>query len=230
MPRGRRLSLRRTSASIWRVVEAQHVISTMRLVDNNLVDQATLEELIETNKPKIPDEARGLHWLLFTPFRYRPRQGGTRFRGPLDPGVFYGAYQRRTACAEAGYWRWRFVQDSAGLTKLDAQPMSLFKAEVQARALDLTRSPYVAQRRKWKDPVKYTQTQELARKARAAGAEAIVYESVRDPEGGLCMAVLAPKAFLPGQVPQPETWYLTVGENGVTWTRSRDEAFGFLFL
>ena len=227
MPRAHPLDLRRKQAAIWRAVEAQHLISTMRLVDNDLEDQKALENLIEGAKPQLPSETRGLHWLLSTPFRYRPRPGGSRFRGPGDPGVFYAAFERRTACAESGYWRWRFVQDSSGLSKLDAQPMSLFQARVRTQAADLTRAPHVAQRAKWTDPINYAHTQAFARQARTAGAGAIVYESVRDPERGRCMAVLSPQAFISGQSPATETWYLTVGSTGTTWTRTKEEAFGF---
>jgi hypothetical protein len=229
MPRAHPLRLRRRQAAIWRAVEAQHVVSTMRLVDNDLEDQKALENLIEAAKPQIPPEARELHWLLFTPFRYPPRPGGSRFRGPGDPGVFYGAYERRTACAESGYWRWKFVQDSAGLSKLDALPMSVFQAHVRTQAADLTLAPYVAQRGTWMDPINYASTQAFARAARMVGAGAIVYESVRDPEHGRCMAVLRPQAFLPGQSPQAETWYLTVGPTGSTWTRTKEDAFSFSF-
>ena len=58
--------------------------------------------------------ARALDYLLFTPFRYAPPPGGSRFRGETDPGVLYCADEVRTACAELGYWRWRHLLDSAG--------------------------------------------------------------------------------------------------------------------
>ena len=99
---------------LWRAVEAQHLVSTMRLVDNKLDDQMLLEQLIETAKPPLPPGTEGLHWLLAAPFRYLPTHSGSRFRGLHDPGVFYGARTAQTACAECGYWRWRFVRDSAG--------------------------------------------------------------------------------------------------------------------
>ena len=67
-----------------------------------------------TRKPPVPAGARTLHYLLFTPFRYPPPPGGSRFRGPNDPGVFYGADEVRTACAELGYWRWRHLLRLAG--------------------------------------------------------------------------------------------------------------------
>src|SRR5690606_34600079 len=55
----------------WRGVEAQHVVSTMRLVDHP-DEQALLEQLLDDSKPALPRAARGLHYLLSTPFRYAP--------------------------------------------------------------------------------------------------------------------------------------------------------------
>ena len=52
----------------WRVVEAQHRISTNRLADG-LADQARLEMLADAVKPDLPPETRGLHYLLASPFR-----------------------------------------------------------------------------------------------------------------------------------------------------------------
>ena len=86
---------------VWRAVEAQHVAATMALVDS-LEEQQALERILDDTKPPVPPAARKLHWLLFTPFRYPPPPGGSRFRGPNDPGVFYGADEIRTACAELG--------------------------------------------------------------------------------------------------------------------------------
>ena len=56
---------------LWRGVEAQHRVATMRLVDD-LQEQALLEQLLEDSKPTLPAEAKGSHYLLFTPFRYAP--------------------------------------------------------------------------------------------------------------------------------------------------------------
>lgn len=216
-------------ARVWRAVEAQHKIATMRLVDNNLADQAVLEKILEESKPPIPEEARGKHWLIFTPFRYPPPAPGSRFRAPHDPGVFYAAFERHTACAEIGYWRWRFVQDSEGLTQLEAKPMSLFAADVKtAAAIDLRNPPHSRKRKIWTDPDSYAETQALARKAREEKVEAIVYESVRDPEHGGAVAVLSPKP-LSGPAGNPESWFLTVTENRVIWQREPGDSFEFGF-
>ena len=173
---------------VWRAVESQHVISTMRLVGNNPADQKVLEEILEAAKPPIPVAARHLHWLLATPFRYAPRIGGSRFRARGEPGVFYGAVAARTACAEAGFWKWRFVRDSAGLRGLDAHSMTLYPARVRARGWDLTRPPWVARRVHWVSAVDYAPTQALAAQARTGEVPVIVYESVRDPQRGTCVA------------------------------------------
>ena len=102
------------AADLWRAVEAQHIVSTLRLVDT-LDEQRVLEDILESTKPAVPAAAAKLDYLLFTPFRY-PSPVASRFRALGDPGVFYGAESVRTACAELGYWRWRFLTDSAGLT------------------------------------------------------------------------------------------------------------------
>ena len=70
--------------TLWRVVEAQHTASTMRLTDS-LEEQALLEAVLEESKPALPEAVRRLHYLLATPYRYRPHVG-SRFRVALEPG------------------------------------------------------------------------------------------------------------------------------------------------
>lgn len=53
----------------WRCVEAQHVVSTLQLVDT-LEEQHLLEDILEDTKPLVPPECEGLHYLYMTPFRY----------------------------------------------------------------------------------------------------------------------------------------------------------------
>ncbi|MDQ5960340.1 MAG: hypothetical protein QG592_1423 [Pseudomonadota bacterium] len=180
----------------WRAVEAQHKVATMGLVHGNVGAQAVLEDILEGIKPVLPPEVKGLHWLLATPFRYWPLPGGSRFRRREDPGVFYGAEERETACAEAGYWRLKFWNES---TFLSQQPKSIpvtlfeFHAATQ-RALDLSRPPLVEDRTLWMLPDDYTSTQALADNARQSSAEVLRYESVRRLNGR-CLAILSPVAF-----------------------------------
>ena len=90
--------------------------------------------------------AAHLHWLLFTPFRYPPPPGGSRFRGPNDPGVFYGADEIRTACAELGYWRWRHLQDSPALAAMPAKPQTVFQVKIESRCRRLRAKPFARDR------------------------------------------------------------------------------------
>jgi hypothetical protein len=219
----------------WRAVEAQHQVASMLLVAGNLADQAVLEQVLEEAKPPLPDGLAGLHWLLATPFRYRPPAGGSRFRGPHDPGVFYGAEERQTACAEAGYWRLRFWRESAGLSGRRASlEITLFEFHgVAARALDLTRPPLLADRHLWRHPDDYGATQELAARARAAGVELLRYESARN-ETGTCVTLLSPSVFRAAREPfrhHQQTWHLLLAPpHDVVWQRHLDrESFRFRF-
>ena len=211
----------------WRVVEAQHVASTMKLVDG-LAEQGILEELVEASKPEVPVAAAVLHYLVQAPFRYPPPRHGSRFRGPDDPGVFYGAETPRTACAELGYWRWRFVADAKDLRELPPVPHTLFRVEVGGRAIDLRKRPFAEEETVWRDRFDYARTQGFAAVAREAGIEAIVYASVRDPEQGWCVAVLTPNALtLPPKETGGQTWWLTVHPAGVVWYRQGGECHSF---
>ena len=70
----------KSSSTCWRAVKAQNRVSTMKLTDTT-EEQERLESLIENSKPKIPEECRHLHFLLFTPFRYgAPYPKGSRLR------------------------------------------------------------------------------------------------------------------------------------------------------
>src|SRR3984893_16946092 len=110
----------------WRAVEAQHRVATMSLVDS-LAEQAQLEALLDTSKPPVPAAALGLHWLLFTPFRYPTSKYGSRVRRPYEAGVFSPGYEHLTGSAELGYWRWRFLTESPALGMIDTLPQTLFQ-------------------------------------------------------------------------------------------------------
>ncbi|MET0204181.1 MAG: RES family NAD+ phosphorylase [Casimicrobiaceae bacterium] len=214
---------------LWRAVEAQHVASTMALVDS-LDEQQALERILDDAKPPVPAGARKLHWLLFTPFRYPPPPGGSRFRGPNDPGVFYGADEVRTACAELGYWRWRHLGESPALMAMPVKPQTVFRAQLATAAVDLRRPPFDAARGQWTTRDDYAPCQALARAAREGGVGAIRYESVRDPQHAACGAVFAPQAFARASPQEQQTWMLSVTRERVVWQRTgvaREQAFEF---
>ena len=202
---------RNLSAKPWRIVEAQHRVPTMRLVDT-LDEQRVLEDLLDASKPPLPADAAKLHYLLATPFRYpAPPPVGSRFRGIGDAGVWYGADVVETALAEVAYWRLRFLADSPATPDLLPVPHTAFRASVAGSAIVLSQPPFDRQRRQWEDSASYDATQALARIARQAGIALIRYRSVRDPGHRAALAVLTPKAFRKTAPLEQHTWLIKVG-------------------
>ena len=207
----------RSTRRLWRAVEAQHVASTLRLVAN-VEEQLILERLLERSKPAMPADAADLHYLLATPFRYTSPIG-SRFRAPADSGVWYGAERERTARAELGFWRWRFLMDSEGLESLGPSPQTLFRAAIVGRMVDLTEPPFDRARADWTHPADYAPAQRFARLAREARIDAIRYESVRDPQHAGAVAVLRPSCFKPRRPLEQCVWFLTVRREAAIWQR-----------
>jgi hypothetical protein len=207
---------RRLSGSCWRAVEAQHRVSTMKLVDT-LDEQAVLEDLIEGTKPLVPADCRQLHYLLFTPFRYEaPYPAGSRFRrAGFTPGVFYASATVHTAVAEMAFHRLLFYADSPGTPwPRDAGEYTVFSTSYASRAaLDLTAPPLDRDRAAWTHHHDYSACQALADTARAAGLEMLRYESVRDP-GAANVALLACRVFSSRSPKARQTWRLYLSASG----------------
>jgi hypothetical protein len=209
-------------------VEAQHVVSTMRLVATP-EEQRRLELLLDQAKPGVAKPLDKLHFLLAAPFRYRPWPPGSRFRAPDDGGVFYGAVEIRTACAEMAWWRWKgFLLDAPALEELPPVAFTLFPVSVADRAaVDLREPPFVGDRATWTHPADYSGTQAFGRVARDADIGILLYESVRDPQHAANVAVLQPRAFRKFQPTRQQTWTLLVNRTRANWIRSDTVAFSF---
>ena len=223
-PRAVASESRRSQRRLWRAVEAQHIASTLRLVAN-IQEQLLLEGLLDRSKPPLPSDAGDLHYLLATPFRYSSPIG-SRFRLPAEWGIWYGAEAQRTACAELGFWRWRFLIDSDGLETLGPSPQTVFRAGIDGQLVDLTQSPFKRARAEWTHSSNYGPAQAFARVAHAAKIDAIRYESVRDPEHGAAVAVLQPSCFKPRKPLEQHTSFLKVRRGVVIWQRE-GETFEF---
>ena len=189
----------------------------MRLVDS-LEEQAQLELILEASKPAMPPGTEKLHYLLATPFRYRPH-AGSRFRAPFDAGVWYGAEALRTALAEKSYWRLRFLLDSPQTPDLGPVPHTAFSASIRGTAIDLTQRPLVRDRATWTHRTDYAPTQALAAAAREAKIQMIRYESVRDPMHEACVAVLTPAALLRRPPRHEQTWFIAAARSRVRCAR-----------
>lgn len=189
----------------------------MRLVDT-AAEQEVLERMIEGSKPPVPEEAQRLDYLLNTPFRYVSPHA-SRFRPAGQPGVWYGAERIETACAEVGYWRWRFLMESDGLRdRRVVVEFTLFEARVEGRALDLTIEPWTSTAALWADPRDCSACHELAQAARDCGIRWVRYLSVRDPAHAPCGAVFDARAL---SLPRPtsrQTWAARVQHDRVVFS------------
>lgn len=205
----------------WRGVEAQHVVSTMRLVDS-VEEQDVLEDLLERSKPPLPPMKAPKNYLLSTPFRYRP-QHPSRFRRAGTLGLWYGAEALYAACAEVAYWRHRFILDSTGLAKTQLlTEHSFFQTKVDGTAIDLMNPPWDAARAAWTHGSDYSATQALAEAARDRGIQWICYESVRAP-GHRCAAVLDVEALeMVAQGTTQQTWHCKATRESVMMVHESD--------
>jgi hypothetical protein len=209
---------RRLDGSCWRLVEAQHRVSTLKLTDT-LAEQSLLEELIEDTKPAIPPECRHLDFLLATPFRYGAEYPkGSRFRrAGRTLGVYYAAENPATAVAEMAFYRLLFFAESPGTPwPSDAAEYTAFSARVSTnRLLDLTQKPLSADEAVWTDLKDYDGCQSFAEAARAVDADTIRYQSVRDPTKGSNLAILMCHAFARPTPSERQTWRMRLSASGV---------------
>lgn len=215
-----------------RVVEAQHVVGTRRLVDSAL-EQELLEEMIERVKPRAPDDGRRprLHYLLAAPFRYPPLRHGSRFGTRGERGIFYGSLGTQAAMAEVAYYRLVFLEGtSADLPPLHVSLTSFRVPLRSSSAVDLTKPPFAAHEEQIASPVSYLESQALGAEMRAAGIEIFVYRSARDREGGQNVGVFSPGAIAAVRPRRLETWLCVATRETVEIARKdffRDEVFAF---
>jgi hypothetical protein len=208
--------IRRLAGRCWRVVESQHVVSTMALVDT-LEEQALLEQVLDESKPAVPEECRDLHYLQFTPFRYgAPYPRGSRFRrAGITPGVYYASIDVATAIAEMAFWRLLFYAESPDTPwPSNAGEYTAFSVRFSSsKGLDLTRAPLNKDAEKWRQPVDYSECQALADAAREAGVNVLRYQSARS--AGENVALLSCAAFASKKPNDQQRWRIHLGATGV---------------
>ena len=210
--------IRPLRASPWRVVEAQHQVSTRKLVDS-AEEQSLLEEMIDSVKP--PDVTRGkLHYLLFTPFRYPPLPHGSRFGRRNERGLWYGSTDLRTAFAEVSYYRLLFLEGTRAELGTVTTALTAFTADMRtSRGIDLAMPPFDAFRRDIASPSSYQSSQALGAAMRDAGVEAFRYPSARDAEGGINVAAFVPAVFGKSNPKLLETWHCSASRGHVDVTQ-----------
>jgi RES domain len=203
------------ASEVWRLVEAQHRVSTLKLVDT-LEEQSLLESLIEEAKPNLPPECQGLHYLLAAPFRYGAiYPDGSRFRrAGRTLGVYYASEEVETAVSEMVFYRLLFFAESPATPfPDDATDFNAFSVRIKSdRAYDITNSADAALRHL----TDYSACQNIAMKAREAQVDIIRYASVRRPGRHANVAVLSAKTFADRSPKQWRTWRIKIGRGGVS--------------
>jgi hypothetical protein len=201
----------------WRCVEAQHVVSTLALVDT-LDEQRLLEDILEETKPPAPQECAGLHYLYMTPFRYGLYPKGSRFRrAGRTPGVFYASSAPETAVIETAFHILLFYAESPATPfPSNATEYTLFDVPIATEAsINLTSAPFEVVSDLWANLTDYSDCQALEEMARAEGVEIILYRSVRDPDSRVNAAMLSCRAFAAKKPKQLKSWKLWFNERGV---------------
>ena len=205
------------AGSVWRLVESQSQIATVRITDT-LDEQARLEALLDRTKPTWPVKCEGMDFLLATPFRYWPYPNGSRFRrAQQQDGVFYAAETVKTAVAEMSFYRLMFFMESPEMRRsASAMEMSAFSVDVRTDiAVDLTQLPFSEKADWWQNATDYSKCQDLSDQARMIGAGAIRYRSVRCPDQGINLAILDPDVFVDRLIKQRQTWHILVRQGSV---------------
>ncbi len=200
--------IRALRLSPWRAVEAQHQVSTRKLVDT-ADEQQLLEDLIDGAKP--PDPTGGkLHYLLATPFRYSPLRHGSRFGTRHESGIWYGSQTRETLFAEVAYYRLVFLEGTTADLGAVTTQLTAFTVHARStRGVDLMEPPFASHRRTIASPVKYAATQSLGRAMRDAGVELFKFPSARDPRRGANVAAFTPDVFGKAKPRDLQTWHCT---------------------
>ena len=204
----------------WRAVEAQHQVSTRKLVDSS-AEQELLEELIDAVKPPPAAPAR-LHYLLATPFRYPPLRHGSRFGTRAERGIWYGSLELTTLFAEVSYYRLLFLDGTSAELGVVETELTAFRVALRTqRGIDLTKPPFSAHVSELASPTSYASTQALGADMRSHGVEAFAFRSARDAGGGTNVGAFVPSVFGRRQPRSLETWHCTATRDGVE-VRRRD--------
>lgn len=209
--------IRPLGVSPWRVVEAQHQVSTRKLVDS-AEEQILLEELIDRAKPPYTTAPR-LHYLLATPFRYPPLRHGSRFGRRHERGIWYGSETRRAAFAEVAYYRLLFLEGTSAPLEPVTTQLTAFRVRARSsRGIDLTAPPFDAHKRAIASPTKYDASQPLGSAMREGGIELFRFPSAREP-GGVNVGIFDPSVFGNAKPRGFETWHCTATRRQVELAR-----------
>lgn len=207
----------------WRMIEAQHIHATRKLVDS-ATEQVILEEIIESAKPQFfGKEFAGLHYLLYTPFRYPPLKYGSRFGSRLERSLWYGSIKLTTAMAEKAFYQFNFLRGSHADFGIVEVPLTAFSTPIKTlNGIQLTELPFKSYQKIISSPITYQASQALGTDMRRAAVDAFCYQSARDYENTKNIALFTPRAFLHKKpnASSFQTWQCIINHDTVEFIRS----------
>ena len=196
------------SGTLYRLVESQEQVATLGYVDT-LEEQALLEEMLEQEKPSYPEGVENYHYLLTTPFRYPPLKWGSRFGRTSEPSLFYAGCTLGVTLAESAFYRFVFLDSIEGVTNEDKirSEHTLFSADYQtSNGVKLQQSPFNQFKTELTHLTDYSHTQQLGSDMRKAGLMGFEYESARDKNNGICVALYNTSPFSNSKPTSTEQW------------------------
>lgn len=202
----------------FRCVEDQSQSATKNLVDN-ILEHDILEQEIEHSKPVIPSFCRNLHFLISTPFRYRPAKWGSRFGTRNQPSMLYGSLEENTALAETAYYQLRFFLASRGKFKVTTKAFCVFEINIKSVfGFNLTTSEFDFFKNALKSVDVYSETQSVGTHLRNRNVEAFLFWSARCD--GTNFALFTPKCVIGGsKTPPQKHWEASVSSNRIVFSR-----------
>jgi hypothetical protein len=212
------------SGQLVRVVESQEQIATNNLVET-LDEQLLLEKMLEDNKPS--HDYADLHYLLATPFRYPPLKYGSRFGKKSEPSLFYGSKEISTALAEAAYYRfvfWCGMETAPTSTKFITQHTVWSTKYHTTKGAALQKAPFNEYRAELTDPGNYQHSQAMGAQLRQSGVEAFEFNSARDSNQGLNVALFTPNALASRSPTSQKQWLCETNNNEVAFYSARENA------
>lgn len=184
----------------WRIVEDQGRSSTRKMVSTP-EEHELLEKMIDRNKPTLKfygDEFAfaGLHYLLFTPFRYPPLKSGTRFGTRTERNLFYSSLDLDTALCEKAFHRLSFLLASEGKIGGKSVNCTAFNVNINTKkGIDLCKKPFSEHRDRIASPLSYSSSQELGSCMRNDGVQAFISYSARSLHNGKNLNAFTPLSF-----------------------------------
>lgn len=153
--------------------------------------------VIESSKPLLIKPLLDIHPLLYTPFRYPPLKHGSRFSKSSEASLWYGSVALATAMAEIAFYRFNFLRASKAQYDNVEISLTAFSAHIKTQqGIKLSIAPFAQYTPMISSPTSYEVSQTLGTAMRGAGVEAFSYQSARDHNRAVNIALFTPQAFL----------------------------------